>query len=93
MKQTGKFLKEARLKKDLTMDDVVRLTGREIEKTTISRIENGIRKPSLKASYYFSQIYGVTLDEIARKELGKKARIKKIKIEKKKRGRKPKKKK
>jgi len=92
MKKTGQFLREMRAKKDLTIRDVVMLTGNEIDKTTISRIERGERKPSLKAAFYFSRIYGVSLEEIARKELGNKAKIKKVKIVKKKRGRKPKRK-
>mgnify|MGYP006285179777 CR=1 FL=1 len=84
----GEFLKKQRLKNEYTIRDVVLMTGNEIDKTTISRIERGERKISLKAAFYFSQIYDVSMDEIARKVLGKKARIKKVKIEKKKRGRK-----
>jgi len=84
----GEFLKKQRLKHDLTIRDVVLMTGSEIDKTTISRIERGERKISLKAAFYFSQIYGITMDEIAKRVLGSKARIKKVKIVKKKRGRK-----
>jgi len=90
MKKTGKFLRELRKKKDLTINEVVLMTGKEIDKTTVSRTERGERKPSLKAAYYYSQIYGVSLDEIARKELGAKARVRKTVPPKKKRGRKKK---
>lgn len=91
MGKTGKFLKDLRMSKGLTMNEVVLMTGNEIEKTTISRIENDERNISFKAAYYFSAIYGVSLEEIAKKELGGKAKIKKVTIEKKKRGPKPKK--
>lgn len=82
------YLKKLRLEKGLTISEVVLMTGEEIDKTTVSRIERGERKISLKAAYYFSQIYGVSLDDLAKKELGSKAKIHKVKIVKQKRGRK-----
>jgi transcriptional regulator with XRE-family HTH domain len=84
----GGFIKEARRKNGLTIREVVLMTGDEIDKTTISRIERGERKISLKAGYYFSRIYGIPLEEMAKREMGAKAKIKEVKIEKKKRGRK-----
>ncbi len=72
----------------MTIRDVVAMTGEEIDKTTISRIERDERKISLKAAFYFSKIYELPMEEIAKKALGPKAKIKKIKIVKKKRGRK-----
>jgi len=91
MGKAGKNLKSLRIKKGLTMNEVVLMTGSEIDKTTISRIERGERGLSLKAGYYFSQIYGVGMEEIARMELGSKVKIRKVKVVKKKRGRKKKK--
>lgn len=84
----GSYLKSLRLEKGLTIREVVLMTSEEIDKTTVSRIERDERKISLKAAFFFSQIYGVSLEEIARKELGAKAKIKQVKIVKKKRGRK-----
>ncbi len=84
----GSYLKGLREKAGLTIRDVVAMTGEEIDKTTVSRIERDERGLSLKAAYYLSEIYGVDIQEIATKMLGSKARIKKIKIVKKKRGRK-----
>lgn len=88
MKQTGSYLKDLRLSKGLTINEVSLMTSEEIDKTTISRIEHGDRGASLKAAFYFAQIYGVSIEDIARKELGSKAKIKTVKVEKKKRGRK-----
>ncbi|HOX28782.1 MAG TPA: helix-turn-helix transcriptional regulator [bacterium] len=84
----GNFLKKNREKAGLTIRDVVAMSGDEMDKTTVSRIERGERKLSLKAAFFFAQIYGIPLDELAKKALGAKARIHKVKIEKKKRGRK-----
>lgn len=82
------YLKKLRLEKGLTIREVVLMTDEEIDKTTVSRIERGERKISLKAAYYFSEIYGVSLEDLAKKELGSKAKIHKVKIVKQKRGRK-----
>lgn len=82
------YLKKLRLEKGLTIREVVLMTGEEIDKTTVSRIERGERKISLKAAYYFSEIYGVSLEDLAKKELGSAAKIHKVKIVKQKRGRK-----
>ncbi|HOO57556.1 MAG TPA: helix-turn-helix transcriptional regulator [bacterium] len=84
----GAFLKKQRLKAGLTIRDVVAMTGDELDKTTVSRIERSERKLSFKAAFYFSKIYDIPMEELAKKALGAKARIKKIKITKKKRGRK-----
>jgi len=84
----GAYLKDLRKKKGLTIREVVLMTGSEIDKTTISRIERSERKISLKAAFYFSQIYDVPMEEVAKKEMGAKAKIKQVKVVKKKRGRK-----
>jgi transcriptional regulator with XRE-family HTH domain len=84
----GAYLKGMRKKAGLTIRDVVEMTGEEIDKTTISRIERDERGLSLKAAFYFSEIYGANLDELAKKMLGNKAKVHKIKIVKKKPGRK-----
>jgi len=84
----GAYLKGLRKKAGLTIRDVVEMTGDEIDKTTISRIERDERGLSLKAAFYFSEIYGTDLNELATKMLGSKAKIHKIKIVKRKPGRK-----
>ena len=90
MGKGGKYLKNLRLEKGLSIDQVSQMTDREIDNSGISRIETGQRGVSLKAGFFFAQIYGVSMEDIAKMELGAKARIKKIKIEKKKPGRKKK---
>ena len=77
--KAGAFLKKARLGKGLTMRDVASLSGERIDKTVISRIENGERGVTLKAAFFFSEIYEIDMKEIAKIELGKIAKIKKIK--------------
>lgn len=84
----GSHLKKLRLKSGLTIREVVAMTGEELDKTTVSRIERNERKLSFKAAYYFSEIYGVPMNELAKMDLGAKSRIHKVKIVKKKRGRK-----
>jgi len=84
----GAYLKKCRLEKGLTMRDVVTLAGDNIDKTVISRVERGERGVTLKAAFYFSEIYGIDLKEIAKMDLGKKAKVKRIPIVKLKRGRK-----
>ncbi|HOC92565.1 MAG TPA: helix-turn-helix transcriptional regulator [bacterium] len=89
--EMGAFLRKQRLKAGFTIQDIVDMAGNQIDKTTVSRIERDERKLSLKAGYYFSQIYEIPLEELARKELGASAsRIKKIKPTKRARGRKKK---
>ena len=83
----GAFLKKARLEKGLTLQNIVELTGGRLDKTNISRIERDERGVSMKAAFYFSEIYGIDMKEIAIQDLGKKAKVKKIKIVKLKRGR------
>ena len=84
----GSYLKKMRQKAGLTIREVVAMTGDELDKTTVSRIERNERKLSFKSAYYFSEIYKVPLSDIARLSLGSKARIRKVHIVKKKRGRK-----
>jgi transcriptional regulator with XRE-family HTH domain len=84
----GSYLKGLRKKAGYTIRDVVEMTCDEIDKTTISRIERDERGLSFKAAFYFSEIYGIDLNEMAKKMLGSKARVKKIKIVKKTPGRK-----
>lgn len=84
----GELLKKQRLAKNLTMNDVSLMTGGDVDKATISRLETGDRKISFKAAFYLSEIYGLDMKEIAKLELGKDAKVKKVKIVKKTRGRK-----
>jgi len=62
----GAYLKGLRKKAGLTIRDVVEMTGEEIDKTTISRIERDERGLSLKAAFFFSEIYGADLDDMAK---------------------------
>ncbi|MFA6449651.1 MAG: helix-turn-helix transcriptional regulator [bacterium] len=80
----GSYLKGLRKKAGLTIRDVVEMSGDEIDKTTISRIERDERGLSLKAAFFFSEIYEVSIEELAKKMLGAKARVRKLKAPKKK---------
>ena len=40
-----------------------------LDKTTISRIENGDRRLSLRAAYAFSRIYSISLEQLIEREL------------------------
>jgi transcriptional regulator with XRE-family HTH domain len=88
----GKYIKSQRLKSGLTIRDVVARTGDVLDKTTISRIERNERNVSLKAAFFFSEIYGIDMKTIAKKFMGDEAKIHKVKVDKKKRlrGRPPK---
>lgn len=80
---TIKYLKEVRIKKGLTINEVVEMSGGKVDKTSISRIERDERGISMKIAYYLSKVYGISIDDIAVQVYGK-ASIKKPKVVKKK---------
>lgn len=91
----GKYLKGLRLKKGYTIRQVVLMTGNEVDKTTISRLERNERTLMLKAAYLLSKIYSVDFEVLTVKALGKAAKVHKLTAADKapkKRGRQPKKK-
>lgn len=60
--QIAPRLRQARQKKDLTLDDLATATG--ISRSTLSRLESGQRKPSLELLLPVVAALGVSLDEI-----------------------------
>ncbi|MFI6978405.1 helix-turn-helix domain-containing protein [Embleya sp. NPDC050154] len=59
----GPRLRTVRERHGATLTDVSRATG--ISLSTLSRFENGRRKPTLEALLSLAKTYGVTLDELA----------------------------
>jgi len=60
--QVGPRLRAARLKKDVTLDELAEKTS--ISKSTLSRLESGQRKPSLELLLPIVAALGVALDDI-----------------------------
>lgn len=87
MIKAGKFLKTQRIKAGMTIGEASAMTGGNVNKTSLCRIERGERSISLKVAYYLSKLYGVDMEKIAEKECGK-AKIKTRKTAKKKEARK-----
>ena len=67
---TGKFLRNIRSQKGMSMRQVMDRSEGMLDKTTISRIENDDRKLSLKAAYAFSRIYRINMAELVEMDLG-----------------------
>ncbi|MFD8076688.1 helix-turn-helix domain-containing protein [Streptomyces sp. NPDC059718] len=59
----GPRLRAAREKRGDTLSEVSRATG--IASSTLSRIENGLRKPNLELLLRLAKAYGVSLDTLA----------------------------
>lgn len=62
LSQIGRRLRQARQKKDLTLDQLAKATG--ISKSTLSRLESGQRKPSLELLLPIVAALAIALDEI-----------------------------
>ncbi|GAB3764967.1 transcriptional regulator with XRE-family HTH domain [Nocardioides ginsengisegetis] len=60
--QVGPRLRRVREQRGLTLTEVARLTG--ISKSTLSRLENGQRRPSLELLLPLAQTYRVPLDDL-----------------------------
>jgi transcriptional regulator with XRE-family HTH domain len=58
----GPRLRLLRERRDLTLTDVAQKTG--ISKSTLSRLENGQRKPSLELLLPLAETYHLPLDEL-----------------------------
>lgn len=62
LSQIAPRLRQARQKKDITLDELAKTTG--ISKSTLSRLESGQRKPSLELLLPIVTALAVPLDEI-----------------------------
>jgi transcriptional regulator with XRE-family HTH domain len=60
--QVGARLKQVRTQRGITLTDLARTTG--ISKSTLSRLENGQRRPTLELLLALSQAYRVPLDDL-----------------------------
>lgn len=58
----GPRLKRLRLRSDITLTDLAKRTG--ISASTLSRLEAGLRRPTLEQLLPLARAYGVTLDEL-----------------------------
>jgi transcriptional regulator with XRE-family HTH domain len=58
----GPRLKRLRLRRDITLADLAEETG--ISASTLSRLEAGLRRPTLEQLLPLARAYGVTLDEL-----------------------------
>ncbi|HYH11558.1 MAG TPA: XRE family transcriptional regulator [Thermomicrobiales bacterium] len=58
----GPRLKNLRLRRDVTLTDLARETG--VSVSTLSRLEAGLRRPTLEQLLPLARVYGVTLDEL-----------------------------
>ncbi len=58
----GPRLKRLRLHREVTLADLAAETG--ISVSTLSRLEAGLRRPSLEQLLPLARVYGVTLDEL-----------------------------
>jgi len=58
----GPRLKHLRLRRDVTLTDLAAETG--VSASTLSRLEAGLRRPTLEQLLPLARAYGVTLDEL-----------------------------
>jgi transcriptional regulator with XRE-family HTH domain len=58
----GARLKELRQRRDITLNELAEETG--ISTSTLSRLEAGLRRPTLEQLLPLARCYGVTLDEL-----------------------------
>jgi transcriptional regulator with XRE-family HTH domain len=58
----GPRLKQLRLRRDLTLTDLAEETG--ISASTLSRLEAGLRRPTLEQLLPLARAHGVTIDEL-----------------------------
>lgn len=69
MEHIGEYLKKTRLKQGMTYEDVIEASSGALVQSTLSRIENGKRKLSVRYALYLSEIYGIELKELVQKDM------------------------
>jgi transcriptional regulator with XRE-family HTH domain len=62
LQAVGPRLKHLRLRRDSTLTEIAEVTG--ISTSTLSRLEAGLRRPTLEQLLPLARAYGVTLDEL-----------------------------
>lgn len=63
----GEKIRELRLQRDWSLDDLARHVGRGAPH--LSRIENGHRAASPRLAHQFARAFGVRIEDLARKEM------------------------
>lgn len=58
----GPRLKRLRLRRDITLTDLAEQTG--ISASTLSRLESGLRRPTLEQLLPLARVHGISLDEL-----------------------------
>lgn len=62
MENLGKRLKNLRVKTRFTQEEIARMLG--VRRLVITNIENGTRKITAEELYFFSKIYGLSMEEL-----------------------------
>ncbi|MGP6175099.1 XRE family transcriptional regulator [Corynebacterium sp. A21] len=62
LETVGPRLKRLRQRRDITLSELAQQTG--ISTSTLSRLESGLRRPTLEQLLPLARIHGVTLDEL-----------------------------
>ena len=62
MENLGKRLKNLREKTRFTQEEIARILG--VRRLVITNIENGTRKITAEELYFFSKIYGLSMEEL-----------------------------
>ena len=64
-KKFGKVLRESRLKKSLSQEDLALECG--LDRTFISMLERGLRQPSLSSIFIISEVLGIKPSRLIKK--------------------------
>ena len=62
MENLGKRLKSLREKTRFTQEEIAKMLG--VKRLVITNIENGTRKITVEELYFFSKIYGLSMEEL-----------------------------
>ena len=62
MENLGKRLKSLREKTRFTQEEIAKMLG--VKRLVITNIENGTRKITAEELYFFSKIYGLSMEEL-----------------------------
>lgn len=63
----GNFIKQARLRKNLTQSEVA--TKAHIEQAYLSKVERGVREPSLNIALRICDVLGLDINDYARQSI------------------------
>ena len=72
----GELIRMLRKQKGLTMEEAAKSLG--ISRQSLSNYERGVREPSLKTLITLSDLYQISLDELAGKKEYRERKMKKV---------------